>query len=164
MRHGTDKKGNDMTVCLCGRMWPRKLVATVATGIVVAAAPLCAWAEETPAKPATSSVVLLKTTTTGDDVPLAYPAGTPQILSRVTTFPPGAETPLHRHPVPLYGYILEGELTIYPEGGEPKRLKTGDAFMENANWHMGRNETDKPVRLLAVYMGYDGFVLSELKK
>lgn len=114
--------------------------------------------------PATSSVSLLQTTTSGDGVPLAYPAGTPQITSRITTFPPGAETVTHRHNQPLYGYILEGELTIYPEGQAPRRYKAGDAFMETAGWHVGRNETDKPIRLLAVYAGAVDLPLSEVKK
>lgn len=115
-------------------------------------------------KPATSSVPLLKTTTTGDGVPLVYPTGTPEITARITTFPPGAETVMHRHPQPLFGYLLEGELTIYPEGQEPRRFKAGDAFMETAAWHVGRNEGSVPARLLAVYSGAQGLPLSEAHK
>lgn len=115
-------------------------------------------------KPTASSVPLLKTTTTGDGVPLVYPAGTPEITARITTFPPGAETSMHRHGQPLFGYLLEGELTIYPEGQEPRRFKAGDAFMETAAWHVGRNEGSIPARLLAVYSGAEGLPLSEPRK
>jgi quercetin dioxygenase-like cupin family protein len=114
-----------------------------------------------PASP--SSVILLKTSTHGDGVPLVYPAGTPLITSRITTFPPHSKTSVHRHLVPLYAYILEGELTIYPEGEAPRVFKKGDAFMETSGWHYGENTTDKPLKLLAVYSGEVGVPLSVRK-
>ncbi|HLO74975.1 MAG TPA: cupin domain-containing protein, partial [Magnetospirillum sp.] len=95
--------------------------------------------------------------------PLAYPQGAPQITSRITVFPPGSETPMHRHPMPLYVFILEGELTQAAEGKEPLRYKAGDAFIETGEWHVGRNESDKPLRLLSVYAGADHLPLSEVK-
>lgn len=110
-----------------------------------------------------TSTVVLKTTTTGDGVPLVYPAGEPQITSRVVEFAPGTETSLHRHPTPLYAYILEGELTLLSEGQPVRRFKAGEAFMETSQWHVGRNETDKPLRLLSVYMGATTLPLSEQK-
>lgn len=131
--------------------------------MLVAAMAVPALAEDKAAKPAPSSTVLLKTTTTGDGVPLVYPSGTPQVLSRITVFPPHSETVLHRHTIPLYAYILEGELTISTEGQPPRHYKAGDAFMETAGWHFGRNDTDKPTRLLAVYMGNTISPLSEHK-
>lgn len=115
-----------------------------------------------PAAP--TSVVLLKTNTTGDGVPLVYPGGTPQILSRVTTFPPHSKTGVHRHPMPLYVYMLEGQLIIHTEGQPDRHYKAGDAFMETAAWHYGENPGDTPTRLLAVYVGADGLPLSEAKK
>ena len=123
-----------------------------------------ALAEDKTATTAPSSTVLLKTTTTGDGVPLVYPDGTPQVLSRITVFPPHSETVLHRHPIPLYAYILEGELTIHTEGQPPRHYKTGDAFMETAGWHYGRNDSNLPTRLLAVYMGNTVLPLSEQKR
>lgn len=142
-------------------MKPVRAVFSAALLAVAAVAASAAMAED---KPATSSVLLLKTTTTGDGVPLVYPTGTPQITSRITTFPPGSETVMHRHNQPLYGYLLEGELTIYPEGQEPRRFKAGDAFMETAAWHVGRNEGTVPARLLATYVGAVDLPLSEARK
>ena len=113
---------------------------------------------------APTSVVILKTTTTGDGVPLVYPTGAPQVLSRVTTFPAHSKTVVHRHPTPLYAYILEGELTITTEGQPPRHYKAGDAFMETAGWHFGRNDGDIPTKLLAVYIGQTDLPLSEAKK
>lgn len=132
--------------------------AMIGTALLCAALP--ATAEEASAP---TSVVLLKTTTTGDGVPLVYPTGAPQILSRITTFPPHSRTVAHRHPTPLYGYILEGQLTIETEGQPTRTYKTGDAFMETAAWHYGHNDGDTPTKLLAVYVGQVDAPLSEPK-
>jgi len=97
--------------------------------------------------------LLLKTTTTGDGIPLVYPTGEAMVTARLVEIPPGGETGWHRHPIPLFAYILEGEMTIIPDGAPPKHFKAGEAFMETAGWHNGRNEGDVPVRLLSVYSG-----------
>jgi quercetin dioxygenase-like cupin family protein len=102
---------------------------------------------------APSATVILKTTTTGDGVPLVYPTGQAMVTARVVEIPVGGETGWHRHPTPLFAYILEGEMTIVPDGAPPKHFKAGEGFMETAGWHNGRNEGDKPVRLLSVYPG-----------
>lgn len=131
-------------------------------GLVV---PVTASAQTASATPPTSmATVLLKSTTTGDGVPLVYPTGTPEITARHVVFPPGSATPLHRHPIPLFAYMLEGELTITTEGEAPRVYKAGDAFMETSGWHIGRNLTDKPARLLSVYSGAVGMPLSETHK
>src|SRR5690606_32172804 len=49
--------------------------------------------------------------------PLRYPEGDVNIPSAIVTIPPGGTTGLHRHEVPLFAHILEGELTVdYGEG------------------------------------------------
>lgn len=123
-----------------------------------------AAAPAAPAAPASIATVVLESSTWGDGAPLVYPTGTPLITSRHVVFPPGSATPMHRHGIPLFAYMLEGELVITTEGQEPRRYKAGDAFMETSGWHVGRNETDKPARLLSVYMGEVGAPLSERKK
>ncbi len=48
------------------------------------------------------------------------------------TFEPGVSGTPHRHPGPIYGYVLEGELD-FQAGDEPeRRLKAGDTFYEPA--------------------------------
>jgi quercetin dioxygenase-like cupin family protein len=132
--------------------------SVLAAAAIIAMSSAC-WAAD---KPATSSTVILKSTTTGDGVPLVYPTGTPQITSRITVFPPGAETVLHRHPTPLYAYILEGDLTLMAEGQPAQHFKAGEAFMETTQWHAGRNDGDIPVKLLSVYVGAVDVPLSEV--
>lgn len=110
-----------------------------------------------------TSTPLLDTTTHGDGVPLAYPAGRPEITARLIEIAPGVETDRHRHPIPLFAYVLQGELTLHDEGGGVRRMKAGDAFMESSGWHYGRNEGSETVRLLAVYIGAKGTPLSSPK-
>lgn len=111
-------------------------------------------------KPAPKSTVLLQTTTNGDGVPITYPKGTPQVTARITEIPVGVSTGVHNHPIPLFAYIMQGELTIKSTSGDVKVFKAGDAFMERTDWHEGINAGTEPVRLLAVYAGEVGAPLS----
>ena len=95
----------------------------------------------------------------GTDVlgkPLVYPTGTPNVTSAIVTIPPGGQTGLHNHEVPLFAYILEGELTVdYGEKGK-KTYRAGEAVMEAVGWdHNGTNTGLVPMKLVAVYMGSD---------
>lgn len=96
----------------------------------------------------------------GTDVlgePLAYPDGPVDITTAIVTVAPSAETGWHLHEVPLFAYILEGELTVdYGEKGT-KTYRPGDSVLEAMNWpHNGTNTGTVPMRLVAVYMGGGG--------
>jgi quercetin dioxygenase-like cupin family protein len=88
---------------------------------------------------------------------IAYPAGTAKVTAVIVTIPPGGETGWHEHQVPLFGYMLDGALTVdYGDKGT-RTYKPGDGLMEAMNWpHNGANTGDVPVRILAVYMGAEG--------
>lgn len=100
--------------------------------------------------------VLLSTSKSVIGQPLAYPEGTPKITSAIVTMVPGQETGWHRHEVPLFAYILEGELTVdYGPHGK-KIYKTGDSFVEAfRSEHNGKNTGTTPARILAVFAGSD---------
>ena len=100
---------------------------------------------------------ILESGTTIIGQPIAYPAGTPKVTAAIVVVLPGKETGWHIHAVPLFAYILEGELSVdYGDKGV-KVYKAGDGLLEAMNWpHNGANKTDAPVRLLAVYMGAEG--------
>jgi quercetin dioxygenase-like cupin family protein len=69
------------------------------------------------------------------------------------TFAPGAAGTPHRHPGPIYGYVLEGEFEFAVNDDKPKRLKAGDTFYEPAMalHAVSRNPSDKTTtRVLAV--------------
>jgi quercetin dioxygenase-like cupin family protein len=89
---------------------------------------------------------------------LRYPTSGPaHVTAAIVTLAPGEQTIVHRHGVPLFAYILDGELTVdYGEHGR-RIYRAGDAFMEAMDVaHFGVNTGTQPVRLLAVYMGAEG--------
>ena len=99
---------------------------------------------------------LLKSGTDVLGAPLTYPAGNPVVTSATVTIPPGGETGWHQHEVPLFAYILTGELTVdYGDKGT-RTYRAGDAVLEAMNWpHNGTNTGTVPMTLVAVYMGSD---------
>jgi quercetin dioxygenase-like cupin family protein len=86
--------------------------------------------------------------------PIQYPAGDAKITTAIVTLAPGVSTGWHVHEVPLYAYILEGELTVdYGDKGT-RVYKAGDSVLEAMNWpHNGANLGTVDLKLLAVYMG-----------
>jgi quercetin dioxygenase-like cupin family protein len=48
------------------------------------------------------------------------------------TFAPGAAGAAHRHPGPIYGYVIEGEFEFAIDGAKPTLLKAGETFYEPA--------------------------------
>jgi len=69
------------------------------------------------------------------------------------TFPPGAAAGRHRHPGPVFGYVLQGELEFAIGDGKVRTLKAGDTFYEPAMALLTvlRNPSDKvTTRVLAV--------------
>lgn len=103
-------------------------------------------------------VTLLSATTTVVGEPLRYPTtGPAHVTAAIVTLAPGGKTIEHEHGVPLYAYILDGELTV-DYGAHGKRVyRQGQSFMEAmAVPHVGTNTGTTPVRILAVYMGAEG--------
>lgn len=93
-----------------------------------------------------------------------YPDGPPEISVLRVEIAPGAQLPLHRHPVINAGYLLSGALTVVTEQGETLLLKPGDAVIEVVNtWHYGRNDGDTPAVIVVFYAGSAGTPLSEHK-
>jgi quercetin dioxygenase-like cupin family protein len=105
-----------------------------------------------PAKP------LLSTGATIVGETLHYPTGGPaHVTTSIIVVAPGARTIVHKHGVPLFAYILEGELTVDYGAHGIRTYRPGDAFMEAMDVaHYGVNGGAQPVRILAVFMGADG--------
>ena len=96
------------------------------------------------------------------DEPIAYPAAAPaKVTASIVTFAPGDETGWHRHAVPTFGYILDGELTVDYGDKVRRTYHAGDAILEAMGTaHNGRNTGTTPMRILAVFMGADGLPTS----
>jgi quercetin dioxygenase-like cupin family protein len=134
-------------------MPPRIRIAALLLAVMVA--PANRAAAEDNGYPA---VPLLSTGTTVVGETLHYPTGGPaRVTAEIVTLAPGARTVLHKHGVPLFAYILEGEITVdYGERG--KRIyHQGEAIMEAMDVaHFGADPGAQPVRILVVHMGAEG--------
>ena len=98
---------------------------------------------------------LLETGETVIGQPLQYPGdGESKVTAMIVTLGPGEKTQVHKHPVPLFCYVISGEIEIEYDGKGTKRFAADDAFMEAIDWwHKGKNVGNVPARLLVVYMG-----------
>lgn len=125
-------------------------LATVAA--VLTATASAAQAQAYPAFPILSA----QTNVVGETI--KYPTtGAARVTAAIVTVAPGEKTVLHRHGVPMFAYILEGELTVDYGSHGKKTFAKGQALMEAMDVpHFGTNTGTQPVRLLAVYLGADG--------
>jgi quercetin dioxygenase-like cupin family protein len=98
----------------------------------------------------------LNTTTAGE--PLLYlSTPNPIISSDILTVPPGGVSRWMTHPVPAYVYVLQGDLTVEFTDGKRKTFHEGEVILQpRAAWHRGRNEGQRPLRFLAVFIGAKG--------
>src|SRR5471032_3610564 len=92
---------------------------------------------------------LFQTTVNSIGQPIAYPRdGTPEVTALLVQMAPGEETGWHQHPVPLLGYILAGELTVYQVTGEKRVVRSGEVSLESVNVvHNGVNEGAVPLQM-----------------
>lgn len=109
---------------------------------------------------------LLSTATTVMEEPIVYPTSGPaRVTASIVTIAPGAETIFHRHPAPMFAYILAGEVTVdYGDRGT-RTFRQGEAMMETMQVrHRGMNLGQVPVRILSVHMGAEGMANVVLEK
>jgi quercetin dioxygenase-like cupin family protein len=119
-----------------------------------------AWGAITAADAADKSVISTPILQGNADIlgaPILYPAGEAEITAVMITLPPGAETGWHSHPVPLFGQVVSGVLTVDYGSKGVRRLQPGEALLEAVNWpHKGVNHGNVPVEILVIYMGAKG--------
>ncbi len=83
-----------------------------------------------------------------------YPSGTPQIQAFEIEIPPGQQTTLHRHAIPLFAYIASGDLELDYGSKGKKIVRSGTSFVEAINWcHFGKPLGNQSVKIIAVYLG-----------
>lgn len=113
---------------------------------------LPAWADGYPA------VKLFSGSKTVMDETITYPAtGAATVDAMLVTIGPGEKTELHKHGVPVYIYVLEGEVTVAYDGHGQRAYKQGESFLEAMDVpHVGMNLGSVPVKILAVYIGAEG--------
>jgi len=98
---------------------------------------------------------LLRTSTNAAGQTIVYPKGHPAEVSILTVeIPPGKQTGWHKHPVPIFGYVLSGTLTVQFADGTKKIFHAGDALAEAVNvLHNGTNQGTDTVKLLIFVAG-----------
>jgi quercetin dioxygenase-like cupin family protein len=66
----------------------------------------------------------------------------------------GIDAPLHLHPCPTVGVVMEGKIVFEIEGGRSQRLKVGDAFYEPADIKVAKfnNDGDTPAKFVVFYL------------
>ena len=109
---------------------------------------------------------LVKSNLSWDGNPLpAYPPGPPEISILRISIPPGAQLPVHRHPVINAGVLVSGELTVVTKDDKTLHLKAGDPIVEVVDtWHYGRNDGAQPADIIVFYAGSPGTPLSVKEK
>jgi len=67
---------------------------------------------------------------------------------------PKQKAPLHLHPCPTVGVIIEGIISFQIEGQPVQHLKIGDAFYEPANARVAKfdNDSDAPAKFVVFYL------------
>jgi len=109
---------------------------------------------------------IVTTSTTPDGKPIAYPkTENPEVRIVMVEIPPGKDTGLHIHPMPCYGYILSGSVTVTLEDGTSHTYHEGEGLAELVNVpHSGKNNGTEPTRILMVITGEKGVPISALAK
>jgi len=108
---------------------------------------------------------VLKSDTTSIGQKIVYPrVSNAEVTISKITFPPGSSTGWHKHDVPVFAYVQEGELTVELENGKFVQFKQGTSFAEVYDtWHNGINNGTDSLVLIAIYMGEKGKALSKSK-
>jgi len=92
------------------------------------------------------------------DEEIAWPtSGKARVNALIVVLAPGEKTVVHKHGVPTFIHVLEGEVTVDYEGHGTRTYHQGESFLEAMDVsHAGMNTGKVPVKILAVYMGADG--------
>ena len=85
-----------------------------------------------------------------------YPSGTPLINAFNIDIPVGKKTSLHKHAVPLFVYVVSGEM-IVDYGSKGKRtFKAGAAYIEAIEWcHIAQAVGNQSTKIIGVYLGQE---------
>lgn len=97
--------------------------------------------------------------------PIAYPTLAPaKVTAAVMTLAPGSETGWHSHGAPVFGYVLEGEITV--DYGQPgsRVFRAGDGLLEVVDTpHNGRNTGAGALKILSVFLGAEGMATAKIE-
>lgn len=85
-----------------------------------------------------------------------FPSGAPLIKAFNIEIAPGKKTDIHQHLVPLYVYVVSGELEVDYGSKGKKVIPAGSSYVEAMNWcHYGKSSGKGPVSVIGVYLGQE---------
>jgi quercetin dioxygenase-like cupin family protein len=85
-----------------------------------------------------------------------YPTGTPLVKAFNIAFKPGNQTEIHKHAVPLYVYVVSGEMQVDYGSKGKKIFKAGDSYIEAMNWcHKAATYNNKSPAVIGIYLGQE---------
>ncbi|MBN1279958.1 MAG: cupin domain-containing protein [Chlorobium sp.] len=101
---------------------------------------------------------VLVTGKTSDGKKVRYPrTDDAEVTVLIVDVPPGGSTGWHSHPIPVYAYMLEGELAVEMEDGKTNLFRKGDAIIEMVDRaHNGYNPGKETAKLVVFYTGAVG--------
>jgi quercetin dioxygenase-like cupin family protein len=74
------------------------------------------------------------------------------VLAKVE-FAPGAREPKHTHPGDLFGFVVEGALSVSMEGKPVTTVNAGEVFFVPAGTvHWGENASKTPTRVIVTFV------------
>jgi len=130
----------------------RALGAVVLCGVIGLAAPSAVARDSYP-----PLEVLISSSETILGQPIAYPEGPAKLTAAIVTMQPGQSTGPHIHNAPLFGYMLEGELTVNYGVDGTRTYRQGDSLIEAFQTvHDGTNTGAGLARVLVVFAGAEG--------
>lgn len=139
---------------------PRLLMAAVLAMAVLGA--LIASPQRGHSRDQVLSLLSTRQTILGQ--PIVYPTESPaKVAAAIVSMQPGEETGWHQHDVPMFGYVLEGEVTVDYGAKGTRVYRQGDALVEAIDVpHNGRNTGKGEARILSVFMGAEGVPDTEM--
>ena len=128
----------------------RRSVAAAASFAMAALLGLAAVATATPST-GTVTPVTIGAGSMSDGIRLRAKADTSTVVAEFT-FGPNSSTGWHTHPGKTLVTVQSGTFTVYHDNCRARTFGPGDAFVElPSSVHVGRNETDDPVKLGVVF-------------
>jgi len=83
-----------------------------------------------------------------------YPAGQPLVKAFNIYIPVGKQTSLHKHAIPLFIYVVSGDLEVDYGSKGKKIFKSGTSYIEAIEWcHVGKVAGKTPVKIIGIYLG-----------
>ena len=110
-----------------------------------------AYADESHPGITTRLVIRSSNDWSGAQLP-PYLSDMPEIALMRYTIPPQTALLIHQHPAINAAYVMDGEVTVFKEGGAQRTFQKGEAIIEMVGqWHHGVNQGTVPTELIVFY-------------